>query len=159
MILEVVAEQGAFLAERRQKIQYDMPDKLPPLAGDRDKLSDVFTNVISNAIRFSPDGSTIKIAAHKTFQDNIEIDVEDAGSGIATESMGEIFEPFAGIEDTLHHHSGTTEYGSKGAGLGLAIVRRFVELHGGVVKIDSTPQGTRVKISLPLRVDAPVAAR
>ncbi len=154
LLLEVAGDQAAFLAERGQKFTYDIPENLPRLAGDRDKLADVFTNVISNAIRFSPDGSEIKISAHKTFQDNIEIDIEDSGPGISSESLGEIFEPFAGIDDTLHHHSGTTEYGSKGPGLGLAIVRRFVELHGGSVKMESAPHGTKVRIVLPLRIDA-----
>ncbi len=157
LILEVCRDQSAFLAERRQKIELDLPDQLPPFFGDREKLSDVLINVLTNAIRFSPDGAVIHLAAHKTVDDRLEILICDSGSGIAPQHLEQIFQPFQTGEDMRHHHSGTVEYGSRGLGLGLAIVRRFVEAHDGRVDVRSTPEGTQVFISLPLTVPPPTA--
>ncbi|NNM87434.1 MAG: sensor histidine kinase [Phycisphaerae bacterium] len=150
LILEVCRDQSAFLAERRQKLDLDVPAELPFFFGDREKLGDVFSNVLTNAIRFSPDGAAIHLAAHKTVDDRLEILISDSGCGIALQHLDKLFEPFQTGEDMRHHHSGTVEYGSRGLGLGLAIVRRFVEAHDGRVEVRSTPQGTQVFISLPL---------
>ena len=155
LILEVCRDQSAFLAERRQKLELDMPGQLPPFFGDREKLGDVLINVLTNAIRFSPDDALIRLAAHKTVGDYVEIVISDSGSGIAPQHLEQLFEPFHTGEDLRHHHSGTVEYGSRGLGLGLAIVRRFVEAHDGRVEVRSTPQGTQVLISLPLAMPQP----
>ncbi len=158
LILEVCRDQSAFLAERRQKLELDVPAELPEFFGDREKLSDVLSNVLTNAIRFSPDGTAIQLAAHKTVDDHLEILISDSGCGIAAEHLDQLFQPFQTGEDMRHHHSGTVEYGSRGLGLGLAIVRRFVEAHDGRVEVRSTSQGTQVFIRLPLTVAQPTIA-
>jgi signal transduction histidine kinase len=89
----------------------------------------------------------------------LEILVEDSGPGIPQEDLANLFEPFYTGSDILHHHSGTFEYGSKGLGLGLAIVRRFIELHGGIVRAhairkDGKTTGTQFQILLPLMKNA-----
>ncbi len=154
LLLQVANEGRPFLAERHEHLQLDIPDELPPFEGDREKLEDVLTNLLSNAIRFSPDHATVRLAAHVVVGDLLEIIVEDAGPGIPAAELAHLFEPFYTGDDILHHHSGTYEYGSKGIGLGLAIVRRFVELHGGVVRAQSTPTGTQFQIILPLPAGA-----
>lgn len=153
LILQVTSDARAFVQERKQTISIDVPENLPSFEGDRDKLEDVLTNLISNAIRFSPDGATIRVAAHPTMGEMLEILIEDAGVGIPQEDLTNLFEPFYTGTDTMHHHSGEHEYKSRGIGLGLAIVRRFVEIHGGVVRAHSTGHGTQFQILLPLGKD------
>jgi two-component system sensor histidine kinase BaeS len=150
LILQVASDARPFMQERKQQMVLDVPENLPSFEGDRDKLEDVLTNLVSNAIRFSPDGSTLKIAAHQTVGDMLEILIDDAGAGIPKEDLANLFEPFYTGSDIMHHHSGEHEYKSKGIGLGLAIVRRFVEIHGGVVKAHWTGHGTQFQILLPL---------
>lgn len=150
LVLQVCNDHRPFVLERKQQLLVDVAENLPTLDGDRDKLEDVLTNLISNAIRFSPDGGTITVAAHPVMGDMLEIIVTDSGTGIPEKDLAELFEPFYTGSDVLHHTSGTFEYGSKGIGLGLAIVRRFVEIHGGAVKAYPGNPGTRFQILLPL---------
>src|SRR6185295_9629968 len=101
------------------------------------------------------DGSKVRIAAHAVVGDMLEILVEDSGPGIPAEEMANLFEPFNAGGDIMHHTSGTVEYGTKGIGLGLAIVRRFTELHGGIVKAktlvhDGKITGTQFQMLLPV---------
>ena len=155
LILQVAADHRPFILERKQQLIVDVAENLPSLEADRDKLEDALSNLLSNAIRFSPDGSVVRIAAHEVVGDMIEILVEDSGPGIPAVDLANLFEPFYTGDDILHHHSGTFEYGSKGLGLGLAIVRRFIELHRGVVRAqalvkDGKTVGTQFQILLPL---------
>ncbi len=155
LILQVAADHRPFVAERRQQLEVDVSETLPPIEADRDKLEDALTNLLSNAIRFSPDGSKVRIAAHHVVGSLLEILVEDSGPGIPAEDLQNLFEPFYTGEDVLRHTSGTTEFGSRGIGLGLAIVRRFTELHGGIVRAKTLSKegriaGTQFQILLPL---------
>jgi signal transduction histidine kinase len=176
LILQVTADHRPFIAERKQQLVVEVAENLPSIEADRDKLEDALSNLVSNAIRFSPDGGQVRVAAHEVVGDMLEILVEDSGPGIPQEDLANLFEPFYTGSDILHHHSGTFEYGSKGLGLGLAIVRRFIELHGGIVRahaINSPAEGgggggggggkritgTRFQILLPLNkgeaIDSP----
>lgn len=155
LILQVTADHRPFIAERKQQLIVDVAENLPSIEADRDKLEDALTNLVSNAIRFSPDGSQVRIAAHEVVGDMLEILVEDSGPGIPPQDLANLFEPFYTGSDIMHHHSGTFEFGSKGLGLGLAIVRRFIELHGGIVRAhalvrDTRTTGTQFQILLPL---------
>ena len=155
LILQVTADHRPFIAERKQQLLVEVSENLPSIEADRDKLEDALTNLVSNAIRFSPDGGAVRVAAHEVVGDMLEILVEDSGPGIPAEDLANLFEPFYTGSDILHHHSGTFEFGSKGLGLGLAIVRRFIELHGGIVRAhtvvkDNKTTGTQFQILLPL---------
>ena len=154
LILQVAADHRPFIQERRQQLLLEVSENLRPLDADPDKLEDAITNLLSNAIRFSPDGSIVRLAAREVPGDMLEILVEDSGPGIPDVDLAHLFEPFYTGEDILHHHSGMFEFGSKGIGLGLAIVRRFIELHGGIVRASSVSRdgkasGTRFQILLP----------
>jgi signal transduction histidine kinase len=163
LLLQVTSDHRPFIAERKQQLVVDVAENLPSLDADRDKLEDALTNLISNAIRFSPDGGTVRVAAHEVKPGPeqghmLEILVEDSGPGIPAADVANLFEPFYTGSDILHHHSGTFEYGSKGIGLGLAIVRRFIELHGGIVRAhaivrDGKTEGTQFQILLPVGKD------
>jgi signal transduction histidine kinase len=155
LILQVAADHRPFIAERKQQLEVDVSETLPPIEADRDKLEDALTNLLSNAIRFSPDGSTVRLAAHQVVGALLEILVEDSGPGIPPEDLANLFEPFYTGLDVLRHTSGTTEFGTRGIGLGLAIVRRFTELHGGIVRAKTLTHegkvtGTQFQILLPL---------
>jgi signal transduction histidine kinase len=150
LILQVTSDYRPFVQERKQQLAVDVAENLPSIEADRDKLEDVLNNLISNAVRFSPDGGRIAVGARMIVGDMLEILIHDSGPGIKQEDLTNLFEPFYTGSDILHHHSGEMEFGSKGIGLGLAIVRRFVELHGGVVRAQSSPQGTQFQILLPL---------
>jgi two-component system sensor histidine kinase BaeS len=158
LIQQVCNDGRPFLNERKQTLLLSIADNLPVIEADRDKLEDALTNLLSNAIRFSPDGSTVKLTARPVVGDMLEILVEDSGPGIPAAEAASLFEPFYTGVDIMHHHSGTIEYGSKGIGLGLAIVRRFVEIHGGVVRAHSVAggKGTQFQILLPLP-NAPIS--
>jgi signal transduction histidine kinase len=107
---------------------------------DPNKIADVLINLLANSIKFTPDGGTIKIHAHADSSDSDEVRVEisDQGSGVALGDQQHLFEPFFTGFDTLRHSSGDYQYGKRGIGLGLCLVKTFVQLHGGRVEVSST---------------------
>jgi len=131
--------------------QVEAENGLPVLNADALKIKQVIYNLLSNAVKFSPDHSTVRIAARQVSADrsplhepSIEIVVADEGIGIAARDHQMIFEPFHQVEATLSRRFG-------GTGLGLAIVRKFVELHKGRVTVDSEiGKGSVFTVTLPL---------
>jgi signal transduction histidine kinase len=106
---------------------------LPTIAADPDRLQQIVWNLLSNAIKFTPDGGTIRVALARA-DSHVELTVADDGAGVAADFLPHVFERFR-QEDT-----GTRRrYG--GLGLGLAIVRHLVELHGGSVSAESPGEG------------------
>jgi CheY-like chemotaxis protein/anti-sigma regulatory factor (Ser/Thr protein kinase) len=110
--------------------------------GDSARLSQVVRNLLTNAVKFTPAGGKISIAA-RTVGDHVELEVRDNGRGIAPALLPRVFEPF------VQGAQGTERSGG-GLGLGLAIVKSLVELHGGAVAVASDPKGTCVTVRLPL---------
>ena len=121
------------------------PRALPRLHGDREKLRQCLVNLCGNAVKFTPAGGAITISAEPATGDRIAIHVSDSGIGIAEEHLPRVFDVFYQVDG-----SSTREYG--GAGLGLAIVRSFVEAHGGEVSVRSrVGAGSVFTMLLPLR--------
>ena len=119
------------------------------LRADRAMIEDVLVSLVGNAIRFCPNGGTVAIGASRE-NDTLRIDVTDAGIGIDREDLPHIFEPFFTTAAAPQEGAESCEFGSHGAGLGLAVVKKFVELHQGTVEVESTRgQGTRVTVRLP----------
>jgi signal transduction histidine kinase len=119
---------------------------LPILRGDRDRLAQVVTNIISNAIKFTPAGGSIDITAHAESvpAEQIVVSISDTGLGIPAQDLGLIFEKFQRSGDQL---TNTIE----GSGLGLAIARRIVEYHGGRIWATSMyGKGSTFTLTLPL---------
>jgi signal transduction histidine kinase len=154
VILDVCDQQSGFIDARRQKLILTLPENIPAMMGDSDKVGDILANLLSNAIRFSPDGAEIRVTVNILVGQRVELIVEDSGSGMPEEVLAGPFQPFQTGTDTMQHHSGdAAEEGSRGLGLGLAIVRRFVELHEGQIFIRPLPTGTQVRVILPLNPD------
>ena len=124
------------------QLQVDCPDEMPPMLVDGHKLEQVLNNLIGNAIKFSPADTTIKINAG--FQaPQVLIQVEDEGPGIPSGQMDTLFEPFAQSD------RGAAS-GEKSAGLGLAIVQKIVEGHGGRVWVESeVGKGSKFCVEFP----------
>lgn len=120
------------------------PKNIGQITADERRLKQVLMKLVSNAIAFSPDGGRIEIAAKKNVKDGtVAITVTDTGTGIAKEDMETIFSPFEKAKFSKNRRSG--------AGLGLSIVKRIIDLHGGDVKITSElGKGTSVTLLLPL---------
>ena len=123
-------------------VHLDAPD-LPEIDADHRGLKQVLLNLISNAVKFTPDGGDITVALRR--EDNrIRIAVTDTGIGIAPEDVARLARPFEQVEG---QHSKTTQ----GTGLGLALTKSLIELHHGELLIESEPgRGTTVSFALPI---------
>jgi signal transduction histidine kinase len=107
-------------------------------------------HVLLNAIKFTPDAGKIRLKAWRTPDRGVKIEVRDTGVGIEPASLPHIFEPFFTRFDVSRHASGHYEFDRRGLGLGLSLVKAFIEMHGGQVEVASTPgQGTAFTVVLP----------
>ena len=101
-------------------------------------------------MKFTPDGGTIRLAGRRLPDGGAELRVEDNGVGIDPASLKHVFDPFFTDFDVSHHTSGVYEFCRHGLGLGLTLVKAFVEMHGGKVDVHSVKgSGTTVVIALP----------
>ncbi|MCS7045716.1 MAG: hybrid sensor histidine kinase/response regulator [Gemmataceae bacterium] len=143
-------EVQSFVAQRRQRLEINTDDRLGVIRGERDKLHDCIVQLLVNAIKFTPDGGTIRLGASRGADGSVRITVSDTGQGIDPDSVARIFDPFFTRFDVSRHTSGTFEFDRRGLGLGLAVVKAFVEMHGGKVWVESQLQrGTTFTIALP----------
>jgi PAS domain S-box-containing protein len=122
-----------------------------PVLGDANRLQQVVWNLLSNAVKFTPKGGHIYVALHR-MDSEIEISVRDTGEGIGAEFLPYVFERFRQAD-------GKTTRKHGGLGLGLAIVRHLVELHGGTVKALSDGPGLGAMVSIRLPILGVYAAR
>lgn len=130
--------------EKSQKIIYEPTNALPLYYGNSDRIDQVLTNIISNAIKYTPEGGTIFISTMYMYN-SITIKVKDTGIGITEENLKHIFERFYRVDKARSRQMG-------GTGLGLAIAKEIVEAHSGTITISSVPDyGTDVMITLPIR--------
>ncbi len=126
--------------EKSIDLKCRLPDNLPFIKADRKRLMQVMVNLVSNAIKFTPEGGTVKVSA--TGGDGIILTVEDTGVGIAPEEQEIVFNRFSQV--------GRRKKEQQGTGLGLAISKQIVELLGGRIWLESKPgEGSRFYVSLP----------
>ncbi len=141
-IVQRVVDSRAF-ADYRRQIQVQSPARLPLVELDELRLEQAISNLLHNATRFSPRGSTITIAIEHQ-DDEVRISVEDQGAGIPADQLDQIFEPF------FQANNNSSE---EGAGLGLYLTREVVQRHGGTIWVESIPgKGTKVTMALPVLV-------
>lgn len=145
-VVEEAVEMIRPLAEqRRQTIDVDLPHPLPPIIGDGPRLVQVFVNLLANAGKFAPEGTTIRVSGEVAVG-HVALWVEDEGPGWSDDVEPQIFEPFV--------RSLGDEPESSGVGLGLYIAKSIVERHGGTIDARAGDGKTRVGIKLPLGVAA-----
>lgn len=120
---------------------YDEPEIMPPVYGDRNRLKQVFINILDNALKYTPDGGMVGVQVYQDFKDNmIKIIVADNGFGIAQEDIPKIKDKFYKANQKIN-----------GSGIGLAVADEIIKLHKGSLDIDSSLDvGTTVTISIPI---------
>lgn len=141
----------ALMAFRKQafdagvELREVLPPALPPVRGDSTKLRQALSNIISNAVKFTPQGGKVQIEAVATTDGGVVIDVHDTGVGMTDEEVAVAMTPFGQVD-------GSRTRWREGAGLGLPIARALIDLHGGRLEIKSRKgEGTTVSILLPSR--------
>ena len=137
---------GSLLALRRQRLEVSLPAELPLIEGDEHRLTQVFVNLLANANKYAPEGSTVRIGCEPE-EGRLAVWVEDEGPGPASQAAAGLFAPF--------HRGADHEPEPGGLGLGLWIVRSIVERHGGSIGVERTEEGrTRFTMVLPVEVTA-----
>ncbi len=149
LLREVAAQAAPFISARNLRLDLHVPETLGDFAIDRDKVSDAVVNLMTNAIKFTPDGGEVRLTARLEGDDAV-IEVADRGIGLEPRALAHLFEPFFTEFDTAQHSSGDFGFRKRGLGLGLSLVKKFIELHGGTVLAESVPgQGTRIVLTIP----------
>src|SRR6185312_4169024 len=145
----VIALSSSIVTEMAHKAEVDFaceiePD-LPVIFGDPGKLTQILVNLLSNAIKFTPASGRVRLKVGRAGAGGVLFAVEDTGIGMAPDDIPVALAPFGQIDSGLNR-----KY--DGAGLGLPLTKRLVELHGGKFEINSAPgSGTRVRVFLPIR--------
>lgn len=145
-IQEVVADFRPLAESKSLLLETKVPPDLPPLHTDRKKLHLVVANLVSNAIKFTPEGGQVHVRAQPDAEGRgIVVEVQDTGIGIPPEEQDRIFQPFYQVESSL-----TRKH--EGMGLGLSIVKGMLNLLGGTVQVESqVGQGSTFRVHIPTR--------
>jgi signal transduction histidine kinase/PAS domain-containing protein len=147
---EVVKLVNDQVIKKELSLVIECPDDIGSLEGDDRRLKQILFNLLSNSIKFNVEGGQIILGASRR-DESVALWVEDTGHGIKTDEQSRIFEKF---------ETGREAHQYRGAGLGLSLVRSFVELHGGNVQLESKPdEGTRVTCNLPTSAKKAITAR
>ncbi len=152
VIERVTALNESLVARKGLSLAVDVAADLPPVRGDREKISHVLGNLLGNAITFTPSGGRVWVAVRSSppqAPGHLLVEVGDTGIGIAPENHDLVFREFAQVDSSpsRRHH---------GTGLGLTIARRFVELHRGRIWLESAlGAGSRFYFTLPLGAAVP----
>jgi len=145
MIESIIDSMRPAADARDIQLETTLDQSVAPIFGDADRLQQVLWNLLSNAIKFTPKGGNVLARLEQT-DSNLEITISDTGQGIAAELLPYVFDRFRQSDSSSSRRHG-------GLGLGLAIVRQLVELHGGTVSVESPGEGegSTFKVQLPVR--------
>lgn len=150
LIRGAAGEVASFVQRRRLDLGVDVPDNLGTMRVEPEKLHDSIVQLLVNAVKFTPDGGRIRLSAQRTPDGAAQIAVTDNGVGIDPAGLPRIFEPFFTRFDVSRHCSGDFEFDRRGLGLGLAMVKLFIEMHGGRVSVQSElGKGSTFTLTLP----------
>jgi two-component system cell cycle sensor histidine kinase PleC len=131
------------IADSGLNVVCNIANDLPNIQGDEQKLRQIFTNLLSNSVKFTPAGGTITIDAHHAPNGDIVVEIRDTGVGMTEEEIRAALAPFGQADASRSRWR-------EGSGLGLPIAKALVDLHGGNIQIKSTKgQGTEVTVRLP----------
>ncbi len=143
---EIVAELSPISASRSVAIDWDGPSLPVEVLADREQIRSVLVNLLTNAIKFTPDGGRVGIGVHAAEGETV-VAVRDTGIGIRAEDLPNLFQRFYRAPSSGQHAPGT--------GLGLSIVKEIVQRHGGQIHVDSRPgEGSTFTVRLPTRQSA-----
>jgi two-component system, cell cycle sensor histidine kinase PleC len=132
-------------SEAHVDLRFGIAPDLRPIRGDAEKLRQIFMNIISNALKFTPAHGTVDVSARRTTNGGVIVAIRDSGVGMTEEEIAIAMTPFGQVD-------GGRSRWREGAGLGLPIAKALVELHGGSLELRSKKgTGTEVAISLPAR--------
>ncbi|MBK5930696.1 ATP-binding protein [Halochromatium salexigens] len=153
VITSAVETVQSLLTQSGQHLRVELPPEPIWLEGDPTRLAQIFGNLLNNAIKYTAAGQVIRISARLRLPNEVEVWVEDTGVGIPAEILPHVFDMFAQGSEPLPQTQ-------SGLGIGLTLVRKFVELHGGRVMAFSAgrDQGSRIQVWLPLAASACGAA-
>lgn len=145
---------SAFVGEAEQaqvNLINNLPDHLPPIRGDESKLAQIFSNIVSNAVKFTPAGGKVEVGATHTQDDAVSITIRDTGVGMTPDELKIALEPFGQVD-------GSRTRWREGTGLGLPIARSLIQLHGGTLELSSEKDhGTEAIIHFPSRHQVSIA--
>lgn len=128
----------------KHDFEVDIPSDLVSIEADKDRLGQVIENLISNAVKFSPQGGKITVSLEQA-DEKVKVSVADAGMGIAKKDLPHIFERFYRVDNT-------STRGIEGPGLGLAIAKYIIESHGGKIEVESkVGKGSTFSFTLPMK--------
>ncbi|MGE0103779.1 MAG: sensor histidine kinase [Blastocatellales bacterium] len=142
LVETVIGQYISYAAQSGVILRSTVPEGLPEVWCDHQRIEQVLVNLVSNAVKFTPNGGQVTFSAEAADR-MVRLCVSDTGKGIPEDALPRIFNRFFQVQTS-------TESGTKGTGLGLAIVRHIVELHGGEVTVESrVGQGSRFCFTLP----------
>jgi two-component system, OmpR family, phosphate regulon sensor histidine kinase PhoR len=145
IIHSVLALHKKFIDEKGHHLTVDIPSDLPNVLVDRQRMEQVFLNLLDNAVKFTPPGGKINIKA-RWEKPYVCVEVNDNGVGIPSEHLSRVFERFYRVDRARSREAG-------GTGLGLAIVRQIVSTHQGKIEVESSPDvGSTFRIFLPCQI-------
>ncbi len=150
LVTQVMSEIEVASADRDVVVHSDVPDDLPSIEADPERVHQVIFNLVDNAVRFTPEGGEVRIEAHR-HNGAVEVSVADTGVGIPADALPRLFERFYRVDPARAREDG-------GTGIGLAIARSVVEAHGGTIRAESEiGHGSTFTFDLPLAlpVDRP----
>lgn len=142
LVAAVTAIMSSLVRDKGQTLEVDVDPDLPPLVGDRHRLEQVLSNLLTNANKFSPRGASIalKVSLH---EGQVLFEVKDNGPGIPESDFEKIFEPFYRVPNEVTRRT-------PGSGIGLSLVKQLVEMHGGRIWMQSKEgEGCAFFFSLP----------
>ena len=155
VVQSIVQQMQPVALQRSQKLYMSDMSALPPVPGDANYLRKALSNLVDNAVKYTPDGGTISIEATVEF-DTMHIIVSDTGIGINRADQERIFDKFYVLEDSAYHSTSNSSFMGGGMGLGLTVTHGIIRAHGGRIWVDSEGQdmerlpGSRFHIMLPM---------
>jgi signal transduction histidine kinase/ActR/RegA family two-component response regulator len=159
VICDCIDELAQFSLKRNITFTCDIPDGLPSFYGDKMRMQQVFTNLFSNALKYSPDGSGVWVSVSLEEGDKFHIVVKDNGIGIDKTEQKNIFYPFYEVGSVNSHSTSYSSFMGGGTGLGLSIVKGIVERHGGRIWVisegvrENAFPGSEFHITMPVQAE------
>jgi hypothetical protein len=144
IIERAVKDMMPLAEEKKQQIIFHLPDELPVITGDNDRIKHVFHNLIENAVKYTPERGEIKIEANEDGR-YLHVTVSDNGPGIPANELGRIFDKFYQVGGHLSRKE-------EGMGLGQAICKGFIEAHHGKIWAESDRRGNKFHFTLPKEI-------